>query len=251
MSSPNVNIGVSVYTVDPFRSCDNGPCCAFIQEIHRKVDEEQMAVILSHIGIFTRIVWVELTPPKDHFRSAYVHFDHGDRNAIVSMNEYPLQYWYSIVDRTNTCTPCSVSYWADILMVKKEPEPVPDIKDTSLQTSAWSTIVHRINVLEETVNKLQTMLILQDRLPMTYDPPSSVLRHPYQSLPVFDRPTLRLPIPPRTERQIAQTFHMEHTQNIINDDVSDFMSITTQSSHDSMPPLVPIENNYWEYYQPL
>jgi hypothetical protein len=208
MSSFNLssNTGYSVYVSDPFKPCDNGPCCVFIPVIHRKVDEEQMAVILIHIGVFKRIEWVELTPPKDQFRSAYVHFDHGDRNAIVSQNKHPLKIWYSIVDCSNI-----YDYWVDIQL--------------SSTDTVMDSIVHRMNVLEDSVTELHTLLMRQ----------SDQIRILQNRIP---------PIPLRAERQIAQTFPTTDIED-------DLVSITTQSTRDSMPPLAPIDDLYWEYYLPL
>ena len=227
MSSFNLssNTGYSVYASDPFKPYDNGPCCVFIPVIHRKVDEEQMAVILIHIGVFKRIEWVELTPPKDRFRSAYVHFDDGDRNAIVSQNKHPLKIWYSIVDCSHI-----YDYWVDIQLLSTDTVMDSIVHRMNVLEDSLCGSIHikedRIRDLEETVTELHTMLmrqsaqiqILQNRIP---------------------------PIPLRAERQIAQTFPTTDKEE------DELMSITTQSTRDSMPPLAPIDDLYWEYYQPL
>jgi hypothetical protein len=177
------------------------------------VDEEQMAVIMIHIGIFTRIDWVELSPPKENFHSAYVYFDYGDRNAIISSNNVQTKIWYSVVcSETQSSYVCD--YWVDIHMAPVASPPCGVLP--SAKKHVDDRFRDRVHDLEETVIELQRKF--------------RELREVRTHIPST---------PPRVERQVAQTFHIIPTATmLIDNNDTDAMSIATQSTYDSMPSLV-------------
>ena len=213
-----------------------------------------MNVIMIHVGLPVHVDWVELNPSKEHFRSAFVHFDRGNPPLMTIDTKDTI--WYSVVHNDGTVQ----EYWLDMVLAEK-PRSMPDIHQMAhqikmLEESLWGSI-HRkdeqIRDLEDSVEHMQRQLTRQ----------SILLQHYIPSVPLsvpLSAP-LSAPLPLKLERQTAQTgfvsdvsmgltptphipcdesmYAIRHCDEQ-GDELDDLMSLST---HDSMPDLVSLSTH--------
>ena len=227
---------------------DASAFCVFVPIIHRKVNMEQMNVIMIHVGLPVHVDWVELNPSNEHFRSAFVHFDRGNPPLMTIDTKDTI--WYSVVHDDGTVQ----EYWLDMVLAEK-PRPMPDIHQMAhqikmLEESLWGSI-HRkdeqIRDLEDSVEHMQRQLTRQSILLQRYIP----------SVP------LSVPLPLKLERQTAQTGfvsdvsmgllpHHNDDRNSVNESMhiirhyeeeDELMDLMSLSTHNSIPDLVSLSTH--------
>ena len=214
----------------PMSDNDFGPCSAYFPMIHRNITEQEFCTILSNcVGNPTRIDWVETTPPKKDYVSAFAHFNWGNKNLVSSGSVTLGRYCFSLSDKYDL-------YSITMLPAHNPVAPTTlNIHQVANNLRITEDIVKsqekRIADLEEIVQK-QAYLVNKLSEHFKFPPPPILKRGTnIEGIPPIFFPTLNF----REDGEVASD----------DDSMPDLMSMS-DSTHSSMPPLMRCSPDSWD-----
>ena len=222
-----------------------GPCSVYIPSIHRGTMDYMLDSIVSRIGKISRVDYVELTPPKKHFHSVFIHFDAGD-DSFIGTDGCPVVYYVDMYGKT-TAYKC-------VLLKAHNPVPVTQLNIHQiannlkvLEESLWGSI----NRKDEQICDLEEMVIAQQEQLKNQGVMIRLLQQQVTEMkvnggfitPMHSQVPSQIPSPPVLRRQsnapYPQFFSDDepciNLNNRFDAAVDDEESVST---HDSMPSLV-------------
>jgi hypothetical protein len=160
---------------------DYGPCSAYFPLLPRTMDKQKFIDVISEcIGVPERIDWVEITPSKKDYISAFVHFICADRNAVNSGSVYIGYYG-------------GFGFKFDIKVLPARNPIVPTTLNIHQIANNLKIAENTTNNLEKRISDLETIVANQEKLinkllEHNTFPPPPILRRDLNTENVHIRP---------------------------------------------------------------
>jgi hypothetical protein len=208
-----------------------GQCSAYFPLLHRNITEQEFRNILSKcVGEAARIDWVETSPPKKDYVSAFAHFNWGNKNLVNSGSVTLGKYKYYL----------NSDYDLYSITMLPARNPVPPTQLNIHQVSNNLKIMEDIVAAQnERIVKLEAMV--QNLSEQIKFPPPPILRRSenVENIAVIPFPNI--------------DYSEEEGEIVEEDSIQDLMSMS-DSTHSSMPPLLRCSPDSWDepnHWEPI
>jgi len=202
---------------------DFGQCSAYFPLIHRTITEQEFRNILSRcVGEAVRIDWVETSPPKKDYISAFAHFNWGNKNLVNSGSVTLGTYKYSLNSDYNL--------YSITMLPARNPVP-PTTMNIHQLSNNLKIMEDTVSVQNERIAKLEALVhTLTEQVKF---PPPPILRRSgnIENIAIIPFPNI--------------DYSKEDGEMSEEDSIPDMMSMT-DSTHDSMPPLLRCSPDSWD-----